>query len=316
MYAGFRAVEILARLLPIAVLMTLYGFVAVAWTVALDVVLLFCALLWTGVRQGCKLADERMQCCSFCLFFTSGFPLLYFVYSDSFMGRSFSNSLMHPTLYLGVRTLSISAAFYLWYYGWNVLNEMKASLDESQIKSGNLSWGEGSSGGWPVEHMRADPLDGFPTFVAAGVFHIIYCVAFVKVWKRAGDYFRLEPGLRRGLCFCWTCILDCLRRCGCCGGVASIAKKPTKSIFAGKNMSAREAELRPQHSRMLQRLRTNDPYKVVIGNEKTPTASEGKYADNIDHASPEGAIEEERDGDSSDSDSKQHQATDTNIETV
>jgi hypothetical protein len=117
-----------------------------------------------------------------------------------------------------------------------------------------------------------DPLSGFPTLVAGGLFFIIYVKTFVNTWKRSGIYYNLPPARRRGICFCWTCIIDtCFRRrCGLCGGKDAIAPSPPPSKFGGQKMDAATIEFsRPKASLMLKRLRANAATKTGTHNAES-----------------------------------------------
>jgi hypothetical protein len=114
--ATFRFAGLMSRLLPLAVLMTMYSEIIVAYIFGFDAVVLFFMMIHTGLRQRCTLGNERCNCGNFCYFYTTRLPSLLFFYNDSFIGRSYDNSIIHPLLYLFSRGLSLGVITYFWWY--------------------------------------------------------------------------------------------------------------------------------------------------------------------------------------------------------
>ena len=298
--AVFRFAGLMSRLLPLAVLMTMYSEIVVAYVFGLDAVVIFVMMIHTGLRQRCRLGNEKCNCGNFCFFYITRLPALLFFYNDSYMGRSFDNSIIHPLLYLIARSISFGVVTYYWWSAqvrretlgavgvrcialiffyikpfllawllglipfvhicclqtivWGPLGALNETLHEER------GWLLNNDTGFPNSMLVEDPLSGFPTMVASVFFFFVYLKTFVDVWKRAGKYYEIPPGRRRGLCFCWTCILDqvCRHRCGLCGGKGAIPPPPPPSKFMGQTMDAAAIELaRPKQSLMLRRLRAN-----------------------------------------------------------
>ena len=106
----------MSRVLPLAVLMTMYSELAAAYVFGLDAVVLFFMMVHTSLRQRCTLGNEKCSCGNLCYFYTTRLPALLFFYNDSYMGRSYDNSIMHPLLYLCARGISLGAITYYWWY--------------------------------------------------------------------------------------------------------------------------------------------------------------------------------------------------------
>ena len=267
--ALWRFSGLMSRLLPLAVLMTMYTEVAALYVAGLDMILLFFMVLHTAVRQNCTLGNERCTCCNFFYFYVTRLPSLLFFYNDSYTGRSYDNSIIHPLLYLCMRGLSLGVITYYWWYAQVIVWGSGGAIGLNHGVNTTVNYTQHEARAWlqiadngtfPDAMITDDPLSGFPTMVAGGIFFLIYVRTFVDTWKRAGIYYNLPPGRRRGLCFCWMCVVDtCFRRlCGWCGGIDAIPPPPPKSKFAGHKMDAVAIEdARPKASLMLKRLRAN-----------------------------------------------------------
>ena len=114
--ALYRFFGLMSRVLPLAVLMTMYSELAAAYVFGLDAVVLFFMMVHTSLRQRCTLGNEKCSCGNLCYFYTTRLPALLFFYNDSYMGRSYDNSIMHPLLYLCARGISLGAITYYWWY--------------------------------------------------------------------------------------------------------------------------------------------------------------------------------------------------------
>ena len=265
--AAWRFAGIMSRLLPIAVLMTMYSEVAAGYVVVFDAVVLAIMIAHTGLRQRCMLGNERCTCGNFLFFYITRLPSLLFFYNDSYTGRSYENSIIHPLLYLCYRAISLGGTTYVWWYGQQIVWGSGGAIPRPMNATVNWTQHEGRE--WlsnkynetmPISLLLGDPLSGFPTMVASALFFVIYAIIFIDIFKRAGIYYNLPPARRRGICFCYNCILDqCFRRlCGLCGGVQAIPPPPPKSKFHGHKMDAVAIEeSRPKASLMLKRLRAN-----------------------------------------------------------
>lgn len=275
--AAMRGAEFFARCLPLAVLMSAYDEWAALWILGLEAFLIFVAMMWTAARQRCQIGDESCSPGNFLFFYLSRLPLLIFVYNDSYMGRSYDNSSMHPTLYLGVRTISFGAQLYLWWFSQTIMYD--GMLGPPFMSESDLNMTHYNARGWidpngttPLIHdVAEDPISGFGGMAASSFFFIVYVVLFISVWKRSGAYYGITPARRRGLCFCWDCVLDkCFRRaCGLCGGVDAILPPPPTSKFKKMDMSAKAFDdARPSGSLMLQRLRERAAESPERGHER------------------------------------------------
>jgi hypothetical protein len=275
--AAMRAAEFFARCLPLAVLMSTYDEWAVLWILGFEAFLLFVAMAWTALRQQCQIGDESCNPCNFLFFYLSRLPLLVFVYNDGYTGRSYDNSSMHPTLYLGVRTISFGAQLSLWWFAQTVMYD--GALGPPFAPESDLNMTHYDSRTWinpngtaPFVHdVAEDPISGFGGMAVSAFFYVVYVVLFVSVWKRSGVYYGISPARRRGLCFCWDCVLDtCFRRvCGLCGGVDAIPPPAPKSKFKKMDMSAKAFDdTRPSGSLMLQRLRERAAESPERGHER------------------------------------------------
>ena len=266
--ALWRFTGIMSRLLPIAVVMTVYSEIAAVYIAGLDAVIIFFMMAYTGLRQRCTMGNEKCTCFNFLYFYITRLPSLLFFYNDSYTGRSYDNSIIHPLLYLCARAISLGVTTYFWWVAQVIVWGDQGAIPSPNI-NGTVNWTRHEARDWldvkynetfPTGLITDDPLSGFPTMVAAGIFFIAYVVLFVGTWKRAGSYYNLPRARRRNMCFCWNWILDnCFRKlCNLCGGKAAIPPPPPKSKFGGNKMDAVAIEAaRPKASLMLKRLRAN-----------------------------------------------------------
>ena len=111
MLGAYRILEALCRVLPLVLIMIVYEEVYLFYILALDLVLIFLAMVWTVLLQGGHLGGDHLRCtCNSLFAFLGRFvfvaPVLVFFYLDTLTGRTRHNTYVNPVLYYMGRGLS------------------------------------------------------------------------------------------------------------------------------------------------------------------------------------------------------------------
>ena len=111
MLGAYRILEALCRVLPLVLIMIVYEEVYLFYILALDLVLIFLAMVWTVLLQGGHLGGDHLRCtCNSLFAFLGRFvfvaPVLVFFYLDTLTGRTRHNTYVNPVLYYRVKPSS------------------------------------------------------------------------------------------------------------------------------------------------------------------------------------------------------------------